>query len=113
MTSTHTTEPTTGETYTTLATRFAIAVNTAELDLVAFLTTIPANTRQATALAVRRRTPREAHRYTHAADLAEGIADAAARERGHGRDEAGSGQDGHRHFPGSRGAVPPAGGERR
>ncbi|MDN6705387.1 HNH endonuclease signature motif containing protein [Corynebacterium glyciniphilum] len=85
MTSTHTTEPTTGESYTTLATRFAIAVNTAELDLVAFLTTIPANTRQATALAVRRRTPREAHRYTHAADLATRMPDLFASLRTDGR----------------------------
>lgn len=65
-----TTEPTTGESYNTLAARYANAVNTAELDLIAFLTTIPADARHATALAVRRRTISEAHRYTHAADLA-------------------------------------------
>ncbi|WP_420098750.1 HNH endonuclease signature motif containing protein [Corynebacterium sp.] len=67
---TYTTEPTTGESYTSLANRFAVAVNTAELDLVAFLTTIPLDARLSTALAVRRRAVREAHRYTHAADLA-------------------------------------------
>ena len=85
MTSSHTTEPTTGESYTTLATRFAIAVNTAELDLVAFLTTIPADTRHSTALAVRRRTPREAHRYTHAAELAARMPDLFASFRTDGR----------------------------
>ncbi len=75
MTSTRTTEPTTGETYTALAARYASAVNTAELDLVAFLTTIPVDARHSTALAIRRRTPAEAHRYTHAADLAERMPD--------------------------------------
>ena len=75
MTSARTTEPTTGETYTALAARYASAVNTAELDLVAFLTTIPVDDRHSTALAVRRRTPAEAHRYTHAADLAERMPD--------------------------------------
>jgi hypothetical protein len=85
MTSSYTTEPTTGESYTTLATRFAVAVNTAELDLVAFLTTIPADTRHSTALAVRRRTPREAHRYTHAADLAARMPDLFHSFRADGR----------------------------
>ncbi|MDN6705510.1 HNH endonuclease signature motif containing protein [Corynebacterium glyciniphilum] len=75
MTSTRTTEPTTGETYTALAARYASAVNTAELDLVAFLSTIPVDARHSTALAIRRRTPAEAHRYTHAADLAERMPD--------------------------------------
>ncbi|MEJ6548834.1 HNH endonuclease signature motif containing protein [Corynebacterium sp. USCH3] len=85
MTTTYTTEPTTGESYTTLADRYATAVNTAELDLVAFLTTIPAHTRHATALAVRRRTVAEAHRYTHAADLALRMPDLFAAFRADGR----------------------------
>lgn len=56
---------------TALANHYANAVNNAELDLVAFLVTVPADARLSTAQAVRRRTTREAHRYTHAADLAE------------------------------------------
>lgn len=82
---TYTTEPITGKTYTTLANQYAVAVNTAELDLVAFLTTIPEDTRHSTALAVRRRTPREAHRYTHAADLAARMPDLFSSLRTDGR----------------------------
>lgn len=84
-TSTYTTEPTTGEGYTTLATRFSVAVNTDELDLVTFLTTIPADARHSTALAVRRRTIREAHRYSYAADLAVRMPDLFASFRDDGR----------------------------
>ncbi|MGO3363626.1 MAG: hypothetical protein ACTIL2_14415 [Corynebacterium sp.] len=55
---------------TALAHHYAGAINRAELDLVDFLTTIPTATRLSTALAIRRRSTTEAHRYVHAADLA-------------------------------------------
>ena len=71
MTSTYTTEPTTGESYTTLATTYSVQINSAELELVAFLVGIPDDSRLATAQAVRRRTTREAYRYAHAADIAQ------------------------------------------
>lgn len=71
MTSTYTTEPTTGESYTTLATTYSVQINSAELELVAFLVGIPGDSRLATAQAVRRRTTREAYRYAHAADIAQ------------------------------------------
>ncbi|MDN5683172.1 HNH endonuclease signature motif containing protein [Corynebacterium glyciniphilum] len=71
MTSTYTTEPTTGESYTSLATTYSVQINTAELELVAFLVGIPEDSRLSTAQAVRRRTTREAYRYAHAADIAE------------------------------------------
>ncbi|MEJ6549580.1 HNH endonuclease signature motif containing protein [Corynebacterium sp. USCH3] len=71
MTSTYTTEPTTGESYTSLATTYSVQINTAELELVAFLMGIPDDSRLSTAQAVRRRTTREAYRYAHAADIAQ------------------------------------------
>ncbi|OLT52266.1 hypothetical protein BJF89_17790, partial [Corynebacterium sp. CNJ-954] len=71
MTSTYTTEPTTGESYTSLATTYSVQINTAELELVAFLVGIPDGSRLATAQAVRRRSTREAYRYAHAADIAQ------------------------------------------
>ncbi|MGP9760446.1 HNH endonuclease signature motif containing protein [Corynebacterium sp. AOP12-C2-36] len=46
-------------------------LNRTELDLVSYLMEIPEHARVATALAVRRRTTSEAHRYNHAADLAQ------------------------------------------
>lgn len=69
-TTTHRAEPTTGESYTALSERYANAVNAAELTLVDFLTQIPEDARHSTALAVRRRTVAEAHRYVRSADLA-------------------------------------------
>lgn len=56
---------------TTLADRYANAINNAELTLVDFLVSVPEDVRLSTAQAVRRRTTREAHRYVHAADVAE------------------------------------------
>jgi hypothetical protein len=78
-------EPTTGETYNDLATRLAGPVNTAELALVAFLATIDPHARASTAQAVRRRGPAEAHRYTHAADIAVRMPDLFARMAADGR----------------------------
>jgi hypothetical protein len=66
----HGTEPTSGETYNSLSQRLAGPVNTAELTLVAFLTTVGAAARLSAAQAVRRRGHREAVCYAHAADLA-------------------------------------------
>ncbi|WP_146881350.1 HNH endonuclease signature motif containing protein [Corynebacterium nuruki] len=66
----HGTEPTSGETYNSLSQRLAGPVNTAELTLVAFLTTIGPAARLSAAQAVRRRGHREAVCYAHAADLA-------------------------------------------
>jgi hypothetical protein len=66
----HGTEPTSGETYNTLSQKLAGPVNTAELNLVAFLTTVRPAARLSAAQAVRRRGHREAVCYAHAADLA-------------------------------------------
>jgi hypothetical protein len=66
----HGTDPTSGESYNSLSRKLAGPVNTAELTLVAFLTTITAAARLSAAQAIRRRGPREAVCYAHAADLA-------------------------------------------
>ncbi|WP_414120894.1 HNH endonuclease [Corynebacterium nuruki] len=66
----HGTEPTSGESFNSLSARLAGPVNTAELTLVAFLTTVDTAARLSAAQAVRRRGHREAVCYTHAADLA-------------------------------------------
>jgi hypothetical protein len=60
-------------------------VNTAEMSLVAALTTTPATVRTATALAWRGRTRADAVRFTHAADIAERMNDlfTCARDREH------------------------------
>jgi hypothetical protein len=66
----HGTEPTSGESFNSLSRKLAGPVNSAELTLVAFLTTIAAAARLSAAQAIRRRGPREAVCYAHAADLA-------------------------------------------
>jgi hypothetical protein len=66
----HGTDPTSGESYNSLSRKLAGPVNTAELTLVAFLTTIKPAARLSAAQAIRRRGPREAVCYAHAADLA-------------------------------------------
>jgi hypothetical protein len=66
----HGTDPTSGESYNSLSRKLAGPVNTAELTLVAFLTTIEDAARLSAAQAIRRRGPREAACYAHAADLA-------------------------------------------
>jgi hypothetical protein len=66
----HGTDPTSGESFNSLSRKLAGPVNTAELTLVAFLTTIAAAARLSAAQAIRRRGPREAVCYAHAADLA-------------------------------------------
>jgi hypothetical protein len=66
----HGTDPTSGESYNSLSRRLAGPVNIAELTLVAFLTTIDTAARLSAAQAIRRRGPREAACYAHAADLA-------------------------------------------
>ncbi|WP_010119477.1 HNH endonuclease signature motif containing protein [Corynebacterium nuruki] len=66
----HGTDPTSGESFNSLSRKLAGPVNTAELTLVAFLTTIEDAARLSAAQAIRRRGPREAACYTHAADLA-------------------------------------------
>jgi hypothetical protein len=66
----HGTDPTSGESYNSLSRKLAGPVNTAELTLVAFLTTIKPAARLSAAQAIRRRGPREAACYAHAADLA-------------------------------------------
>jgi hypothetical protein len=66
----HGTDPTSGESFNSLSRKLAGPVNTAELTLVAFLTTITGDARLSAAQAIRRRGPREAACYAHAADLA-------------------------------------------
>jgi hypothetical protein len=66
----HGTDPTSGESYNSLSRKLAGPVNIAELTLVAFLTTIKPAARLSAAQAIRRRGPREAACYAHAADLA-------------------------------------------
>jgi hypothetical protein len=66
----HGTDPTSGESFNSLSRKLAGPVNTAELTLVAFLTTIKPAARLSAAQAIRRRGPREAACYAHAADLA-------------------------------------------
>jgi hypothetical protein len=53
------------------AREYAGAINRAELDLVAFLINVPSDHRLSTAQAVRRRRTTEAHRYVHAAEIAQ------------------------------------------
>jgi hypothetical protein len=59
-----------GISYNTLSAELAGPVNRAELHLVSFLTTVPADAQLSVAQAVRRRGPRECRMYAHAADLA-------------------------------------------
>jgi hypothetical protein len=66
----HGTDPTSGESYNSLSRKLAGPVNIAELTLVAFLTTVKPAARLSAAQAIRRRGPREAACYAHAADLA-------------------------------------------
>jgi hypothetical protein len=66
----HGTDPTSGESYNSLSRKLAGPVNTAELTLVAFLTTIKPAARLSAAQAIRRRGHGEAVCYAHAADLA-------------------------------------------
>jgi hypothetical protein len=66
----HGTDPTSGESFNSLSRKLAGPVNIAELTLVAFLTTINTAARLSAAQAIRRRGPREAACYAHAADLA-------------------------------------------
>jgi hypothetical protein len=66
----HGTDPTSGESYNSLSRKLAGPVNTAELTLVAFLTTIEDAARLSAAQAIRRRGHGEAACYAHAADLA-------------------------------------------
>jgi hypothetical protein len=66
----HGTDPTSGESFNSLSRKLAGPVNTAELTLVAFLTTIDTAARLSAAQAIRRRGHGEAVCYAHAADLA-------------------------------------------
>jgi hypothetical protein len=81
----HGTEPTSGESYNSLSRKLAGPVNTAELTLVAFLTTIEDAARLSAAQAIRRRGHGEAVCYAHAADLAVRMPDLFDRMRADSR----------------------------